>query len=242
MREPIIVGVLGGILVALAVVGLFVVIALGRESPPLSTVPPQRPSSSADSTESASPSPTPVPSPSPSPTPVPSPSGTATPSPSTSPSGSTGGSTSPEVGLDVGDLAPALDLQQLGGGRINTSELAGQPLWINFMATWCPPCRDELPLMDRFQARLGDDMTILLVDVGESSDVVQAFMDSLVVDLPVGLDGDGSAQRRWGAVALPLHYWIDGDGRISAFVFGGAEPDAFIEAVRTVLPDAELAP
>jgi len=172
------------------------------------------------------------------------PTSTSGPTPSLSPSASASASSSasPEVGLEVGDIAPGLSLERLGGGRIDTARLAGQPLWINFMATWCPPCRDELPLMGRFQTQLGDEMTILLVDIEEDGQTVQAFMDSLAVDLPVGLDGDGSAQQTWGAVALPVHYWIDQRGRISAFVFGGAEPDAFIDAVRTVLPQAELEP
>ncbi len=236
MRGPVIVGVLAGILLAALVVVAFVLVALG-DRPSVST-PPTRASPLAPSVQPPSPTLSPTLSPSAEPTLTSGPS----PSPSSSTSASASSSASAEVGLEVGDIAPGLSLERLGGGRIDTARLAGQPLWINFMATWCPPCRDELPLMGRFQTQLGDEMTILLVDIEEDDETVRAFMDSLAVDLPVGLDGDGSAQQTWGAVALPVHYWIDEGGRISAFVFGGAEPDAFIDAVRTVLPRAELEP
>lgn len=148
--------------------------------------------------------------------------------------------TQPPEGLEVGQRAPRLDLPLLGGGRVDTADYRGQPVWINFMATWCPQCQDELPMMESMQAQLDEELTVVLVDVGEDRDKVAAFMNALNVDLPTGLDEDGTAQQRWSAYALPVHFWIDGEGVIQAKLFGGAPRDLFIESIRAVAPEAEV--
>lgn len=234
MRGPIAVGVLAAVLVVLVAAAAFVALALGRPGPSFGTPPPV----AVPASPARTPSPLPIVTPGASQPPIPSAVGTASPGVSEDP----GPSASLAVGLAVGDLAPPLALPQLGGAEIDTALLAGQPLWVNFMATWCPPCRDELPVMERMQAQLGGRMTILLIDVGEDEQTVATFMTSLGIDLPVGLDTSSAAQRAWGAYALPVHYWIDADGRIGGFLYGGAGPEQFIEGVHSVLPDASLEP
>jgi thiol-disulfide isomerase/thioredoxin len=104
------------------------------------------------------------------------------------------------------------------------------------MATWCPQCRDELPMMSNYAELLGDQMNILVVDVGEDRDTVKAFMKDLNFKQLVGVD-DGSAQRAWGTFALPVHYWLDADGIVQDVVYGGAPPQIFIEAITDLVPD-----
>jgi thiol-disulfide isomerase/thioredoxin len=174
-------------------------------------------------------------------TPSPSVTGSVAPSASATTSPAPGGS-SPPVGLQVGQQAPPLSVEQLGGGQVDLSGLRGRPVWINFMATWCPPCRDELPLMARFSEQLGDEMPVIAIDVKEDSDTVATFMSGLGVSLPVGLDTDAAAQQAWSAYALPVHYWIDAEGIVRGFAYGGVGPDQFIAGVRSVLPDAQLEP
>lgn len=154
-------------------------------------------------------------------------------------SGSPAPFTQPPEGVAIGQVAPAIELPQLGGGTLDTGAIEG-PLWINFMATWCPQCRDELPMMESFQAQLGEELTIVLVDVNEDRQVVRQFIESLGVGLPTGLDEHGTAQLEWGAFALPKHFWLDADGVVQAVLFGGAPRDLFIEAIRTVVLEAEL--
>ncbi|MBA2254144.1 MAG: TlpA family protein disulfide reductase [Chloroflexi bacterium] len=151
---------------------------------------------------------------------------------------------SPEIGLRIGDVAPPLSLDGLGGdeGRIDTALLRGKPVWVNFMASYCPPCVDELPLMERIQAAYPDDFTILLVDVQEPEPVIQEFVASLALTLPVGLDRDGQAAEDWRALALPIHFWLDGDGRIRGVVYGGAGPEILLDGLRTVVPTASFEP
>ena len=60
--------------------------------------------------------------------------------------------------------------------------------------------------------------------------------------LPVGLDRDGQAAEDWRALALPIHFWLDGDGRIRGVVYGGAPPDVLLDGLRTVVPTASFEP
>jgi cytochrome c biogenesis protein CcmG, thiol:disulfide interchange protein DsbE len=145
---------------------------------------------------------------------------------------------SASVGTQVGQLAPALELPHLAGGTLSSAAVEG-PLWINFMATWCPSCQHELPMMQRVQLR-NEELEIILVDVAEDGDTVLNFMLDLGVDLPVALDEDGAASRQWGAFALPVHYFIDADGIVQEVIFGGAPQEVIDAAIRTILPDARL--
>ncbi len=143
----------------------------------------------------------------------------------------------------VGEAAPALRVPQLGGGEVDLANLAGRPVWINFMQTVCPPCVDELPLMNGFAARYTESgLVILVVDVREDEGTVADFMRSLGVNLPVGLDQDGAAASAWDAVALPTHLWIDGDGIIRAGALGGIGPDIMAEHLQVILPGVEVTP
>jgi thiol-disulfide isomerase/thioredoxin len=120
---------------------------------------------------------------------------------------------------------------------MDTADFAGQPLWINFMATWCPQCQVELPMMERFESDLEDQMTVLVIDVGEDRQQVRQFMRDLDVDLTVGLDPDGEIQRQWSAYALPMHFMLDAEGIVQVVVYGGAPPEVFIQAITTVVPE-----
>lgn len=139
--------------------------------------------------------------------------------------------------LAIGQVAPPLRVTLTDGSLMDLSDFAGQPIWVNFMATWCPQCTTELPMMNRFQGQLTDQMTIVLVDVGEDRPTVKDFLQGLNVDLTVGVDPDGTVARAWGANALPIHYWIDAAGVVQQIVYGGAPEQTFIEAVTALVPE-----
>ena len=229
--------IVAGLVVGLAVGGgilAAVILAGPAPSPSIPTVTPiptaatQSPSpSTASSSASASPSG--------------SDSASANPSPSsstaTSPSSTAAGA------FHVGKPAPALKLPQLGGGEMDLANLRGKPVWVNFMGTYCPPCRDELPLMSGFLARYGEQtgLVVLLVDVKEDEGTVAPFLDSLNVAFPVGLDG-GTAQAAWQAFALPEHFWIDKDGIVRYGALGGIGPDVMVQGLKTILPGVDVTP
>ena len=187
----------------------------------------------------------------PTPSPVPSPSATASPSagasagPSGSPDASATSSASPSAGelFGIGQPAPPLLVPQVGGGTIDLADLKGKPVWINFMATWCPPCQDEFPLMNGFAARYAaEGLVVIAVDVKEDEGTVAAFAESLGSTLPMGLDATGAASETWDALALPVHFWIDADGIVRDGALGGIGPDIMARGLQTILPDVTVTP
>jgi thiol-disulfide isomerase/thioredoxin len=158
------------------------------------------------------------------------------------PSGSDG-SGAPAGAFHVGEPAPALVVPQVGGGTIDLRNLKGSPVWVNFMGTYCPPCVDEFPLMNGFLARYADEgLVIVAIDVREDEGTVAAFAEGLNATFPLGLDSDGSAAARWGAVALPVHFWIDKDGVVRDGALGGIGPDIMARGLRTIMPGVDVQP
>jgi len=189
--------------------------------------------------------------PPPSPTPVP-----ATPVPTATPgaSGSPGASVTPSAAGSptpapssvfplVGKQAPRLVAPQVGGGQIDLAELRGKPVWVVFTGTYCPPCRDEYPLMNGFAARYAAAGLIVIgIHVKEDAAAVALFADSLNVIFPLGIDADGSRAAAWDAAALPVHYFIDAQGVVRDAALGGLGADQMARALGTILPGGDVRP
>jgi thiol-disulfide isomerase/thioredoxin len=155
------------------------------------------------------------------------------------------GSASPQAGaaFHVGEAAPDLVVPQVGGGQIDLASLRGKPVWVNFMATWCPPCVDEFPVMNGFAARYADEgLVVLAIDVREDEGTVASFAESLGASFPIGLDEDGSAQDAWDATALPVHFWVDAQGVIRQGAVGGIGPDGMARGLSAILPGVDVTP
>jgi thiol-disulfide isomerase/thioredoxin len=188
-----------------------------------------------------------IPSAAPSPTPATSGPASAVPSASAAttpaPSGSPAASASAAGLFHIGEPAPGLVVPQVGGGTIDLAELKGKPVWVNFMATYCPPCVDEFPLMNGFAARYADaGLVVLAIDVKEDEGTVAAFAESLSATFPLGLDTDGKASADWDAIVLPVHFWIDADGIVRDGALGGIGPDIMARGLQTILPDVTVTP
>jgi cytochrome c biogenesis protein CcmG/thiol:disulfide interchange protein DsbE len=163
-------------------------------------------------------------------------------SPTASGSASAPASGSPAI-LGVGDPAPPLRVPQLGGGTIDLAALRGKPVWVYFMATWCPSCRDELPVMNGLAARYEKDgLVVLVVDVREDEAQVSGFASSLDLAMPVGLDGDGAAQQAWRAAVLPVHFWVDATGVVRDAALGGIGPDQMAAGLGRIMPGVKVTP
>lgn len=179
-----------------------------------------------------------------------SPSPSTAPSASVSPSASAGASESAEASpsdagtaFGIGKPAPALRVPRIGGGTIDLASFRGKPVWVNFMQTTCPPCVDEFPLMNGFAVRYADSgLVVVAVDIAEDETMVKAFAEGLKATFPVGLDKDASAQRAWGAFALPVHFWIDADGIVRAGALGGIGPDIMAASLQKILPGTTVTP
>jgi peroxiredoxin len=114
-----------------------------------------------------------------------------------------------------GAAAPPLALQDLQGNSHTLSGYRGRVVLINFWATWCEPCRQEMPSIQRLRDKFtGKPFTALAVNLDEPEARVRQFLKQTGLDLPVLLDPDKKAAREWGVRLLPVTYIIGRDGRV----------------------------
>jgi thiol-disulfide isomerase/thioredoxin len=114
-----------------------------------------------------------------------------------------------------GGEAPAFTLTATDGQRVSLAGLGGKPAVINFWATYCPPCRAEMPLLQR-QVSSRPGMELVLINEGDGSRAARDFLDSLGIRRPALLDSDLSVGHAYGAVALPMTVFVRADGTIAA--------------------------
>jgi thiol-disulfide isomerase/thioredoxin len=126
---------------------------------------------------------------------------------------------------------PPLALPDLEGRELRLENFRGRVVLVNFWATWCEPCREEMPSMNRLRASLaGQPFEVLAVNLGEPETRVRRFMEQVPLDFPVLLDRENAAARAWRARVLPASYVVGPDGRIRYAAIGGL--DWSQEAVR----------
>ena len=114
-----------------------------------------------------------------------------------------------------GQTAPEFTLRTLDGAEVRLSELRGKVVVLNFWATWCGPCREEMPLFEQAKAeREADGLVILAVNVQESDGQVRPFVERLGLTYSIGMDKNGSLARRYEVRSYPTTYFIGRDGTI----------------------------
>jgi cytochrome oxidase Cu insertion factor (SCO1/SenC/PrrC family) len=122
----------------------------------------------------------------------------------------------------LGGQAPSFTLTGTDGRQVSLAGLAGKPAVINFWATYCPPCRAEMPLLQR-QAGAQSGVQLVLINEGDSSRAARDFLDSLGIRQPALLDSDLGVGRAYGAAALPMTVFVRADGTIAARHIGQLE-------------------
>ena len=134
-------------------------------------------------------------------------------------------------------LAPDFALLDLDGNRHRLSDYRGEVVIINFWATWCPPCRAEMPSMQRAWTQLeGEGVRMLGIDVGENEQTVFQFTGSYPVEFPLLLDEASAVIEQWPVRGLPTTFVVDTRGRIVYQAIGGREWDdpALLAKVRAL--------
>ncbi len=122
-------------------------------------------------------------------------------------------------------LAPAFSLHDLDGKTHQLSDYLGKPVIVNFWATWCPPCREEMPSMQRAWNLIQDEAVMLAINVGENEDKVFPFLGLYPVDFPILFDSDSSVLKAWPVQGLPTTFVVDPQGRIVYRAIGGRNWD-----------------
>ena len=141
-----------------------------------------------------------------------------------------------------GPKLPDFALADLDGNEHRLSEYQGQVVLVNFWATWCPPCVEELPSMQRLYDEFEDEpFTILAVDMDEEVESVRAFLDKLETEVtfPILIDEGGRIMGAWNIAAFPTSFVIGPDGMIEYALYGGLEWDRpeVVEKIEGLLPE-----
>ena len=153
------------------------------------------------------------------------------------------------TGLSVGQLAPELEgavdgrtepLRDLDGDVISLESLRGSPVWLNFFATWCPPCQEETPVLRDTYAEYHDrGLELVAVSVQEStvSDVAE-YAETYSLDYTIGFDRTGAVFDAYQGYGLPTHVFLDADGVITQLIYGPIDRARAAEIVEPLLQPA----
>jgi thiol-disulfide isomerase/thioredoxin len=148
--------------------------------------------------------------------------------------------------LSEGAQAPDFALEMLEGRTLQLSELRGRKIVLNFWASWCAPCRKEMPDLERVHRQYGDRVTVVGINIQEDRSSVERFLQEVPVSYTIALDPQGVAVRAYRVIAQPATFWIDEHGRIVERKFGAYTPteleeraQAFVGPSRRVAVTAE---
>ncbi|MBA7467409.1 Thiol-disulfide oxidoreductase ResA [subsurface metagenome] len=138
--------------------------------------------------------------------------------------------TAPVEGTQVGNLAPDFQLQNLDGQTVPLSNLRNKPVLINFWATWCSPCRSEMPYIQEIYEEWTDKGLVLLaINIGESSSEVEEFMQGNNFSFTVLLDTKQDVAQKYNIQYIPTTFFIDKDAIIQYKLTGAFQSKAQIE-------------
>ena len=144
----------------------------------------------------------------------------------------------------VGRPSPMFELERLEGGRVNLGEFRGRPVVINFWATWCVPCRTEMPeLIDAWRRNAGaiEILAVNLTDQEKRKDVTR-FVAEFAVPFPVLLDVRGKVRERYALVLLPTTIFVDSAGIVRTVHSGPLTEGALEVGLGTILPHLSSTP
>ena len=138
----------------------------------------------------------------------------------------------------TGAATPAFELKDLDGAPVTLADYRGKVVLLNFWATWCEPCRDEMPSMQQLKRKLaGRPFEVVAVNFAESEAKVRDYLRRFPVDFRIPLDRNSAARRDWGVKLLPTSFVIAADGSVRYVVvgeFNWADDSAVLPLTRLV--------
>ena len=135
-----------------------------------------------------------------------------------------------------GDAAPAFSLPGAAGGTVSRAAFKGKPVYLNFFASWCVPCNDEASSVAALYGKYrGRGFNAVGVNELEDKSKALAFAHQYKWPFPIALDGDGTMAGSYGILGLPVHIFIDKNGKVSTFRLGEMDPPEIEAAIRKIL-------
>jgi peroxiredoxin len=119
-----------------------------------------------------------------------------------------------------GEPAPDFVLRDVSGTTVRLSDLRGKVVFVNFWATWCQPCKKELPDIQQLSREYPDDLVVLAINVEEPADDAAAFFEENDLSMAALLDRTGAVYRQYGLRGLPDTFFVDRDGNIAVIAYG----------------------
>jgi peroxiredoxin len=136
----------------------------------------------------------------------------------------------------VGHPAPGFELPTIAGEDFDLASLRGTPVVLNFWATWCPPCRAELPELQAAGSRYAGQVAVVGVNQAEPAGVVQKFISENGLDFSIPLDEAATVSRLYAVRALPTTFFIDRQGIVRHVQVGPLTEATLAQWLRTIYP------
>ncbi len=153
---------------------------------------------------------------------------------------------SPIPGLRVGDLAPELEgdgpngrvtLTDLQGNPVRLADLRGKAVWVNFWASWCPPCQFETPTIRALDAKYRDrGLVIIAIQVQQTVEAGREYADRYDLEYTIGADVTGAVFHTYKVFALPTQFFIDPNGLVRQIVNGPLDEARASQLIESILP------
>ena len=149
-------------------------------------------------------------------------------------------------GLEIGQIAPdfvgiadtgkTVRLTDIDGHPVSMADLKGHSIWVNFWATWCPPCRRETPaLRAAYEAHRGEGPVLLGISIQEEPETVRAYVATYGLTYTIGMDVTAAVMHTYHVFGIPTHYFIDRGGVIRDRVFGPLDPAGIEQRLAEIL-------
>ena len=139
------------------------------------------------------------------------------------------------TGINPGETAPNFRMQLTDDQGLYLSDLKGRPILINFWATWCGPCRLEMPEIAQLADITATDLLVIAINVQEEVDTVAAFADDFSMNMPVVRDVDAEIRDLYQVRGMPTSIFIDRDGKVSTYHEGVLSPRKLHELLTPIL-------
>lgn len=136
---------------------------------------------------------------------------------------------------NTGEKALNFTLKDLDGNTVSLMDYQGQNVYVNFFATWCPPCREEMPEIEKISQKYKDNLVVLAVDIGEDNDTVKKFIQENNYSFKVLVDSEEAAAYMYQINSIPVSIFIDKEGNIVAKRVGALTMDEMESYVKMLL-------
>ncbi len=136
------------------------------------------------------------------------------------------------------EMAPDFTVYNSAGEAVKLSDYAGKPVVLNFWASWCPPCREEMPYFEELYTEMGDEVEFMMVNMTdndrETVEVATKFMTDAGYTMPILFDTDTQAARAYTVIGVPMTMFVNAEGELVATARGSVTKDMLLEGITAI--------